>query len=174
MKKLPSKRFGGWEMRKNGLKQHGMSSKQFLRWAKDFTGCTHETAKDTLNELIKSECWYSDCGHYKVVKKDLRYIEGHPNNLIHDPDLEGMTWLSIRIDNGQTYLEDWRDFQAIKNDLCGEDRQAVQIYPPESMLHDTDNVFHLFVFKQNQGLMVGWTKRDVSYHESPVQRQEGK
>ena len=174
MKRLPSKRFGGWEMRMNGLKQHGMTSKQFLKWAKSFTGCTHEMAKDALNDMIRSECWYSDCGRYKVVKKDLTYIEDHPNNLIHDPELEGMTWLSIRIDNGDSYLEDWRDFQEIKNDLCGRSRQAVQIYPPEEMLHDTDNVFHLFVFKENQGLMVGWTKRDVSYHESPVQRPEGK
>ena len=29
-------------------------------------------------------------------QEDLAYIEDHPNNLIHDPELEGMTWLSIK------------------------------------------------------------------------------
>lgn len=172
--KIKSKRFGGgWEMRCNGLKQHNMSSKEFINMSME-RGSTREAAKNALNDLIESECWYSNCGRYKVVKKDLIYKEGCSNNLIHSSQFDGMTWLSIRINNGQTYLCDWRDFQAIKNDLCGEDRQAIEIYPPESIVHDTDNVFHLWVFKQDQGLMIGWMKRDVTYHESPYQRQENK
>lgn len=174
MKRLPSKRFGGWELRCNGLQQHNLTAKQFLKMVKDTRKVSHDEAKYALNEMIRSECWYSDCGRYKVVKKDLTYRENSDSNLIHDASLDGMTWLSIRIDMGEGYLEDWRDFQEIKNDLCGRDRQGIQMYPPEEMLHDTDNVFHLFVFKEKQGLMVGWTKRDVSYHESPVQRPEGK
>lgn len=170
--RLSSERFGGWEMRCNGLKQHNMSSKEFIKMAME-RGSTREAAKTALNDLIRSECWYSDCGRYKVVKKDLTYTEGCPNNLIHTSSFDGMTWLSIRINNGETYLCDWRDFQAIKNDLCGEDRQAIEMYPPDSIVHDTDNVFHLWVFKRDQGLLIGWTNKDVTYHESPYQRQEG-
>ena len=70
-----------------------------------------------------------------------------------------------KIDNGDSYLEDWRDFE-IKNDLCGRSRQAVRL-SAEEMLHDTDNVFHLFVFKENQGLMVGWTKRILAITKAP-------
>ena len=31
VKRLPSKSFGGWEMRMNGLQQTGMSAKEFLK-----------------------------------------------------------------------------------------------------------------------------------------------
>lgn len=171
-KKLDSKRFGGWTYRCNGFKQHGLKPKQFLKMAME-KGATRQAAKDALNKMIDAECWYSDCGKYKVVKQEMKYVEGDPNNLVHDPQLNGMVWLSIRIDNGFEHLCDWRDFQEIKNDLCGTDRQAVEIYPPDNMLHDTDNVFHLWVFPKGMGLAVGWTKRDVSDHESPSQRKLG-
>ena len=35
MKRLPSKRFGGWELRCNGLQQHNLTAKQFLKMVKD-------------------------------------------------------------------------------------------------------------------------------------------
>ena len=172
-KKLSSERFGGWELRCNGFQQHGLKPKFFIKMAMA-KGATKSAAKDAMNKMMKAECWYSDCGKYKVVKQECSFAEGDPNNLIHDPQLNGMIWLSIRINNGFDYLCDWRDFQAIKSDLVGPDRQAVEIYPPYEMEHDTDNVFHLWVFPKDMGLMVGWTKRDVSDHDSPSQRKLGK
>jgi hypothetical protein len=43
---------------------------------------------------------------------------------------------------------DWRHFQAIKNQLCGEERLAVEIYPPESQLVDEANEYWLWVLPE--------------------------
>lgn len=60
------------------------------------------------------------------------------------PDFGPMVHLSIkRIDKQPCH--DWRDFQAIKNQLCGPECEGVEIYPAESRLADTANQYHLWV-----------------------------
>jgi len=55
-----------------------------------------------------------------------------------------VTHLSIkRLDRDP--LHDWRDLQRIKNELCGPEREAVEVYPAESRLVDTSNQYHLWV-----------------------------
>ncbi len=49
----------------------------------------------------------------------------------------------------------WADFQAIKNELLGPEVEAVQVYPAESRLLDTDNVYHLFVVREKLGFNFG-------------------
>jgi hypothetical protein len=39
---------------------------------------------------------------------------------------------------------DWRDFQAIKNQLVGSECEAVELYPAESRLVDSANQYHLW------------------------------
>lgn len=39
---------------------------------------------------------------------------------------------------------DWRDFQAIKNDIAGRDWEGVELYPAESRLKDPSNRFYLW------------------------------
>jgi hypothetical protein len=41
---------------------------------------------------------------------------------------------------------DWRDFQRIKNELVGEEAEAVELYPAESRVVDTANHYHLWIF----------------------------
>lgn len=60
--------------------------------------------------------------------------EGHEDSLLH---------LSIKRNDGAA-VHDWRDFQRIKNELCGPDCEAVELYPAESRLVDGANQFHLF------------------------------
>ena len=160
METRPSTRFGGWELRCNGLQQHGLSAKEFIKQAMD-EGLCRADAKVQLNRLLESECWYSKDGQYKVVKKYITDGDG----ACHAEAFNGTCWLSIRMhgDNfyGENYLCDWRDFQAIKNDLCGEHLQGVEIYPQEDVLHDTANVFHLWVFPEGIRLPLGWGVRDV-------------
>ncbi len=43
-------------------------------------------------------------------------------------------------------VRDWRHFQAIKNEVAGPERLAVEVFPPESMLTDSANEYHLWVF----------------------------
>ena len=49
----------------------------------------------------------------------------------------------------------WSDFQQIKNELIGPEAEAVQVYPAESRLLDTDNVYHLFIVHEKIGFNFG-------------------
>jgi hypothetical protein len=42
----------------------------------------------------------------------------------------------------------WSDMQAIKNQLCGEDREAVELFPAEARCVDHTNAYHLWVLKE--------------------------
>jgi hypothetical protein len=53
--------------------------------------------------------------------------------------------LSIkRHDKDVVGAERFRDFQRIKNELVGEETEAVELYPAESRLVDTSNQYHLW------------------------------
>jgi len=52
--------------------------------------------------------------------------------------------LNIRRVDGGPILRDWRHFQQIKNELVGEECEAIEIYPAESRKVDTSNKYHLF------------------------------
>ena len=172
-KLLPSKLFGGWEMRMNRLEQLGLTPKKFLRLCRKTNVLTlkpvsKSVAQMLLNKKLQSQCWYSKNGKYKVVIEKITKGDG----MCHDDFFEGTTWLSIRINNGDDYLCDWREFQQIKNDLCGEAYCGIEIYPPESRMVDTVNVFHLWVFPEGKDIPLGYMFRDVSFDQEPNQRQE--
>ena len=42
-------------------------------------------------------------------------------------------------------MNDWREMQRIKTEICGPDAEAVQLYPAEDRVVDTANQFHLYV-----------------------------
>ena len=59
---------------------------------------------------------------------------------------DNMMWLSIkRLD--QEPIHDWRDLMEIKNQIAGEDHEAVELYPKKSRVVDTANQYHLWVLK---------------------------
>ncbi len=49
----------------------------------------------------------------------------------------------------------WRDFQEIKNQLLGPDHNMVEVYPAESRLLDTENVYHLWSEQIENGWDIG-------------------
>lgn len=57
--------------------------------------------------------------------------------------------LTIRSVDG-TARHDWRDLQRIKNELVGEEAEAVELYPAESRVVDTANHYHLWVFPEHR------------------------
>jgi hypothetical protein len=61
--------------------------------------------------------------------------------------------LSIKRSDGQP-IRTWRVLQDIKNAVAGEERYAVEIYPPESKVTDTANIYHLWVFAEGTGPVV--------------------
>lgn len=86
------------------------------------------------------------------------------NNLYQvsiDTHESGWEHLSIvRRDRSATH--DWRHLQRIKNELCGEEREAMELYPRESRLVDTNNQFHLWVSPAGTTIPVGYADRDIS------------
>lgn len=58
-------------------------------------------------------------------------------------------------------IHDWRDLQRIKNELCGPEREAVEIYPAESRLVDTSNQYHLWVLPAGERVPFGFNGRLV-------------
>lgn len=77
---------------------------------------------------------------------------------VHD---EYVVHLSIkRIDKKP--IKNWRHFQYIKNQLCAEENFAIEIYPPESMLVDTANQYHLWVMHKDHMPAFAFNKRLVS------------
>ena len=69
-----------------------------------------------------------------------------------------LVWhLSIKRRDRQPIM-DWRDLQAIKSQLCGAEREAVQLFPAESRVVDTSNQYHLWVFMKGMPMVpLGWT-----------------
>ena len=60
-------------------------------------------------------------------------------------------------------IHDWRHFQQIKNDLVGENVEAIEIYPNEKRLMDTANTYWLYAFPKDYMLPFGFnTKRNIA------------
>ena len=129
--------------------------------------CSEEEARHFIESKKRNVTWRIDLTHkpsnsiiyYKVVSQVLEVGDG----VCLNEQFNGTVWLSIRANNGMTVERDWRDYQAIKNDLVSPDRQAIEIYPKESKLVDTVNVFHLWVLPEDIEIPVGCQYRDVDY-----------
>lgn len=109
-------------------------------------------AKRQIKESIKGEHWRNDIYHVVVRRGD---------HIIH---------LSIKRHDREPVV-DWRDKQAIKNQLCGPECEGVEMFPAESRVIDTSNQFHLWVFKDPKvrlpfGFDEGKVKTDVKVGHS--------
>jgi len=82
---------------------------------------------------------------------------------VYNPSLNDdmVSWLIIRRLDSEP-VRDWRHMQQIKNDICGPEREGVEIYPAESRLVDTSNQYHMFVLPLGIQLPFGYRGRDVS------------
>jgi len=92
------------------------------------------------------EVWHN--GRYQCLVKYVKSKqcpEGSRKDLLH---------LSIHAqDRGP--MRNWRHLQQIKNEVAGELRTAVEIFPPEDKLTDTANEFHLWVLPEDVDLGFG-------------------
>lgn len=73
----------------------------------------------------------------------------------------GLTHLSIKRHNRQA-IRDWRHLQQIKNEICGPEREGIELFPAESRLTDQANEMHLWVFPEGVVVPVGFPDRAVS------------
>lgn len=80
----------------------------------------------------------------------------------HGPEHHGLVQLNIRRRDGKPIFRDWRHFQQIKNELLGNECEAVEIYPAESRLTDTSNKYHLWGYPDPRfRFPMGFQERDV-------------
>jgi len=57
-------------------------------------------------------------------------------------------------------IHNWQHLQQIKNDICGEEREGLELYPSMSRIVDTCNQYHLWVLKKGR-IDVGFKERAV-------------
>ena len=74
---------------------------------------------------------------------------------------EGWIHLSIRRNDRKAEC-DWRIFQRIKNDIAGEEREAVQLFPAMRRVLDTANQYHLWVAPKECVIGIGQMNGEVS------------
>lgn len=112
-------------------------------------------------QLRGDEVWVND--RYQALVKYLQFKEhtGEPAGA------EGMVQLSIHShDRGP--VRNWRHLQQIKNEVCGELRTAVEIFPPENLLTDTSNEYHLWVYPEGFDLGFGLNESAVVSDDETV------
>ena len=101
--------------------------------------------------------------NYDELKNDIVFINDKYQvnvNINKEKGFDGLVWLSIkRFD--KLAIHDWRELQIIKNKICGEEREAVEIYPAESRLVDSSNQFHLWVLPKGDKVPFGYKDRLV-------------
>lgn len=113
-------------------------------------------AQYDLDEVEALKWLMADGATSRFYLNDLYQVQATPSG----PFLH----LNIRRRDGGMF-KDWRHFQMIKNEIAGEEREAVEVYPAESRKVDTSNKWHLWVLPEGQKVNVGWPERDVQYKE---------
>jgi hypothetical protein len=86
--------------------------------------------------------------------------------VIYGREVEQMVHLSIKR-NDRGPVIDWRDKLRIKNELCGPESEAVELYPSMKRLVDGANQFHLWVI----GFQAA--PKTKEYSEDVMERQHG-
>jgi hypothetical protein len=84
-------------------------------------------------ELAEGESWWRN-SFYLVFRKELQPEEG----------IEGPVRLSIRRNDGKA-IREWKHLQRVKNEVVGAEREAVEIFPPQTMVVSMNHEHHLFV-----------------------------
>jgi len=100
---------------------------------------------------------------YRAIERETIVINSRYQVNIRELPTDGgvMHHLSIkRLDKAAVH--DWRDLQRIKNELCGPEREAVEIFPAESRLVDSANQYHLWVLPEGARVPFGFDQRLVT------------
>lgn len=100
--------------------------------------------------LKPDEVWLNDCYQVLVTWFDCSQL-----------GVKGMRWLSIKRRDRKS-IHDWRELQLIKNQLCGHDCEAVELYPCDARTVDAANQYHLFVLPAGMAWPFGYFYREVS------------
>lgn len=104
-------------------------------------------------------------GHYGgVLPPHIARVEAWENDVYQatvEHHVDGGSYVSFKR-HDRVAAHDWRHIQAIKNELCGPEREGFELYPAESRLMDTSNQYHLWVLPLGERLPVGQDHREVA------------
>ena len=100
---------------------------------------------------MPDEQWFNGVYSVTLRRKDDKVFESSKG---------GMIQLGISSLDGSA-RHDWRDFQAIKNQLAGPECEAFELYPAESRLLDPSNYYSLWCFPGIRRIKVGNDERLV-------------
>lgn len=99
---------------------------------------------EILQDIDAQEFWAND----RYVATVERRSDGYARISLHRKDRKP--------------LRDWRDMQRIKNDVMGDEIEAVELFPAESRLMDTANEYWLWCLPKGQQWPLGFKDRTVS------------
>ena len=71
---------------------------------------------------------------------------------------DGTNHISIRNMENSTEIP-WKHKQQIKNDICGSEREAVELFPAMSRIVDAANQYHLWVYPEGYTIPMGFPKK---------------
>ena len=135
--------------------------------AEDY-GLSKTEAKKMIRSLKEDEIWVSDLYQVNIRRRTgPGFFDGSKEVYNGFPKENGeVVWLSIkRLDKEP--IHDWRDLQQIKNEVMGEEAEAIEIYPAESRKMDVANQYHLFAFTTK--IPVGFVGRAVESSDKAEQ-----
>jgi hypothetical protein len=113
-------------------------------------------SQPTWDKFIKADTHYNSETKEKVTLDEGETVWINKFYVVHVKELkEGALWLSIRRQDRKA-IRDWRHLQRIKNELAGGEREAVEIFPPQSQLVDGANQYHLWVLPEGQTTPFTW------------------
>ena len=95
-------------------------------------------------------CWIREEDGVCVSSRLLRTLWGKIEHVTITHKSDG---LKVSADGSKGFT--WAEKQQIKDELFGENRVAVEVYPPKDRLIDTADVYHLWVFEKNFRLPFG-------------------
>jgi hypothetical protein len=113
----------------------------------------------------------SDFGPHNKKDECVIYVNSRYLVRVH-PTSESRPLIKLSIKHlDLSTRHDWRDFQRIKNELLGEEYEAVELYPAESRLVDMANQYHLWAYpKEGMSFSLGFYERRVSEWVHPQSR----
>ena len=136
--------------------KHTVKWKELLKLVRS-EGGTKAHAQKLWDDINKGDNWVNETYHVYIITDDLHGFG----------DEADLWWLSIKRHDREPIC-DWREFQEIKNLLCGEDKEGMMLYPKESRVVDTANQYHMYVFMNKDytipcGFTVGIKTDDPLY-----------
>jgi len=136
------------------------SRDEFVKRMQHDYNLTKAQAREQYRRLKQDHVYLNDTYQVNVSRVDT----GMGAPIVH---------LSVKRIDKQA-IHDWRDMQEIKNQLLGEECEAVELYPAVSRLVDTANQYHMWgVPDPSFRFPVGFSDGHIDYESKGTVVQRG-